>query len=103
MKGLFIILLLCVVITCQKSWTSVGMSYNFYQTGEINFCSNTIKCYEYFEDLRHNPKVFYACFGPNDLYQNCEFNQTVNDDTIYVSFCVMLDPDGGSNRTIIKD
>jgi len=84
------VLLLCLVayVTCQN-YETVGMTYEFYQTGEINHCFNTSSCHSYFESLRNRTDLMYVCFDDdNDPSERCEFNQTIDDDTTYVSFCV---------------
>lgn len=66
-----------------------GMTYDFYHIGgKINACSNTSECHSYFESLKNKSNTIYVCFDDNDQTVDCKFNQTTNDNTTYVSFCV---------------
>src|SRR5438067_7689675 len=84
-------------INCE--YTSFGLGYRLYPVGRIDYCSDTLNCHESFEKLRNNSEAVYVCFEP-DLDDVCRFNQTINDNTTYVSFCLIFDSVTGKGSVV---
>lgn len=88
---MLVLLLLINCVLCQE-YNIFGLDRNFFQTGNILNCNDTITCYDNYKHITESKNVVYGCFNISNT--ECLIDEPVNDNNFYASFCVTYESDG---------
>lgn len=82
----FLVYVRCQDKTNGASYIMVGYN-NEAKIVKMMTCDDTHTCYKAFKNIKHKTDVVYVYFATDDI-ENCTFNETINDNITYLTFCV---------------
>lgn len=95
----FVLLIVLLTHVTGQNFAFFGLNYQYVPDGGYA-CSNTIECHEYFETYKNMKNIMWFCMYPSEFNNECIFNQTIDDDVSYISFCVNVTRDGDMHNIV---